>query len=65
MIKVTRLNGRRFCINPHQIETIEATPDTVITLMSGQRYVVRESVDKVIELIVEYRRRLGMIAQEG
>jgi len=64
MIKVTRLNGREFFINPHQIENIESTPDTVITIMSGTKYVVKEKVDTIISRIIEYRRKLGMFGNE-
>ena len=51
MIKVTRLNGPPFALNPDLIERIEATPDTVITLVDDAKYVVRESVDEIIERI--------------
>ncbi|MEW6006669.1 MAG: flagellar FlbD family protein [bacterium] len=64
MIILTRLNGQTFALNPHQIEIIEETPDTVITLTSGQKYVVKEPLDKLIELIVNYRKRLGVLGQE-
>ncbi|MDI6751687.1 MAG: flagellar FlbD family protein [bacterium] len=64
MIELTRLNDKKFFLNPHLIETIEETPDTVITLNSGQRYVVRESLDKIVEMTIKYRKSLGWIAQE-
>ncbi len=55
MIKVTRLNGKEFVVNAELIEFVEATPDTVITLVSGKKIVVRESVDQVIERVVRYK----------
>ena len=55
MITVTRLNGPAFALNPDLIERIETTPDTVITLVDGAEYVVRESVDEVLQEIREYR----------
>ncbi|MEW6679688.1 MAG: flagellar FlbD family protein [bacterium] len=64
MIILTRLNGQTFALNPHQIEIIEETPDTVITLTSGQKYVVKEPLDKLIELIVNYRKQLGILGNE-
>ncbi|MFH0775488.1 MAG: flagellar FlbD family protein [bacterium] len=64
MIELTRLNDKKFFLNPHLIETIEETPDTVITLNSGQRYVVREGLDKITEMTIKYRRSLGWPAQE-
>jgi flagellar protein FlbD len=60
MIKVTRFNGSEFVVNAHQIEFIESTPDTVISLISGKKIVIKESVDEVIDRIVSYRRRIGM-----
>lgn len=60
MIKVTRLSGREFFINPHQIENIEATPDTVISLISGAKYIVKEDIDTIISRIIEYRRKISM-----
>jgi flagellar protein FlbD len=60
MIKLTRLNGREFYLNPHQIEIIEVTPDTIITATSGQKYVVKENPDKIIEEVIEYRRKINI-----
>lgn len=59
MIKLTRLNGKEFVINADLIETIEATPDTVITLINEHKYIVKESVDDVIRRVIEYKRNLG------
>ncbi|HHF09121.1 MAG: flagellar FlbD family protein [Candidatus Atribacteria bacterium] len=60
MITVTRFNGSVFVVNSDLIETIEATPDTVITLVTGKKYVVQEKVEEIIEKIIEFRRRSGM-----
>ena len=54
MIEVTKLSGHLFIVNADQIETIETTPDTVITVTSGRKYVVRESVDEVLSLVSTY-----------
>lgn len=62
MIAVNRLNNQELWINPHLIETIEATPDTVITLTNGKRLVVKESVTAVVEKIIQYRRKIGLQA---
>ena len=57
MIKLTRLDGRAFVLNAELIETFEATPETVITLIiDKKRVVVRESVDEVLEKIAHYKR---------
>lgn len=55
MIRVTRLNGERFALNPDLIERVEGHPDTVAFLVDGTRYVVRETVDEVLAEIREYR----------
>ena len=55
MIRVTRLNGERFALNPDLIERVEAHPDTVAFLVDGTKYVVKESVDEVLTEIREYR----------
>lgn len=59
MIETTRLDGSTFYVSPHQIEIIEQTPDTVLCLVSGKRIIVEESVEVVIDRIVEYRKRIG------
>jgi flagellar protein FlbD len=64
MIEVTQLSGKTYWLNPHNIESIEATPDTMIALQNGKKIVVREDVATVIQRIIEYRRRLGMLSNE-
>jgi len=64
MIKVTRLNGIEYYINPHQIESIDIHPDTTLLMLSGKHVVVREKVEEIIDLIVEYRRRIGGFKNE-
>ncbi|MDF2820720.1 MAG: flbD [Clostridiales bacterium] len=58
MIKVTRFNSNMITINAEIVETIEETPDTVITLTNGKKYIVQESLDEVIKLIIEYKRSI-------
>lgn len=62
MIKVTRLNGSEIVINADLIESVEATPDTVISLTTGRKYVVHESVDEVMVLTYAYHRRCTQTA---
>ena len=59
MIEVTRLNGEAFVLNADLIETVEARPDTVITLVNRRRYVVRESISDVVARVVAFRRALN------
>lgn len=55
MITVTRRNGTTFALNPDLIERVEATPDTVITLVSGTKYVVSESVGEIVDEVCAFR----------
>jgi flagellar protein FlbD len=59
MIKVSRLDGMEYYLNPHQIEAIESNPDTTIILLSGKHVVIREKVGEVLELIEAYRSRIN------
>lgn len=58
MINVTRINGMGFVINAEIIQTLEATPDTVITLTTGTKYIVKESCDEIIDKVVAYKKRI-------
>ena len=64
MIRVTRLNGDQFALNPDLIEKVEAHPDTVAFLVDGTKYVVRESVAEVLQEIREYRAGILAISYE-
>jgi flagellar protein FlbD len=64
MIQVTRLDGKEYYINPHQIESIETRPDTTLLMLSGKHVVIREPVSDVIDRIVVYRRRIGGFKNE-
>ena len=59
MIHVTRLNGKELVINAVLIETIEETPDTIITLTTGKKFIVRERSAEVISLVKAYMRHIG------
>ncbi len=59
MIGLTRLNGHPVVVNAELIETVEPTPDTVVSLSSGKKLVVLESPSEVIERVVHYRQRIG------
>ncbi len=64
MIVVTRLDGKEYLINPHQIESIEAHPDTTLVMLSGKHVVIREKPSVVVDRIVDYRRRIGAFKNE-
>lgn len=58
MIRLTRINRAPFVLNSDLIEHVEATPDTVISLTGGQKFVVMESADEVIERVIQFRRAI-------
>lgn len=59
MITVSRLNDEQIMVNPHLIETIEETPDTVITLTNGKKFIVKEPAAEVVKRIVHYRQTIN------
>lgn len=60
MIVLHKLNGTEFMLNDRHIETIEETPDTVITLTNDKKYLVKEPADEIIEKMIEYRHRVAL-----
>ncbi len=58
MITVTRLDERVVVVNAELIKMIESTPDTIITLINGDSIIVRESVDEVVRLAIDYARQI-------
>ena len=64
MIKVTRLDGTIYYINPHQIEYIETNPDTTLVMLSGKRLIVQEDYQSIFDRIVEYRSLIGGFKNE-
>ena len=58
MITVTRLNGKRFVVNAELIRTVEENPDTTIKLINGDHMLVKEPMEEVVRLSVEYGRSL-------
>jgi len=63
VIKVKRLNDKEFVVNSELILFVESTPDTVITLTTGQKIVVIESVDDIIKKVIDYHARIKMISR--
>ena len=56
MIEVTRLNGTKVLINPDLIETVEDTPDTVVTFFTGKKIITKESRQEIDNLVKSYRK---------
>jgi flagellar protein FlbD len=59
VIRLTRLDGSKLIVNAELIEFVEGTPDTVVTMTTGRKVVVRESPDEVIRSVIEYRAQVG------
>jgi flagellar protein FlbD len=57
MIFLTRTNGIKFYINPELIQLVEATPDTVITLVNNKKFLVKDTPQEIAERFIEYRRK--------
>ncbi len=62
MILLTRLTGRPMIVNAEVIKTIEETPDTMITLLNGDRIIVKEPMADVVKRAIEYGRQLRCFA---
>jgi len=58
MISVTRLNDKEYIINSDLIESLEANPDTTITMTTGKKIIVKESIDEVIDKVTTYKRKI-------
>jgi flagellar protein FlbD len=63
VILLTRLGGPVFALNPDLVERADCTPDTVITLVDGKKYIVAESLPEVISLIRQFRATIVADAQ--
>lgn len=58
MILVTRINGSVFALNPDLVERVDCTPDTVVTLVDGTKYIISESVPEFVDSVRHYRASL-------
>ena len=59
MVKLTRINGTEIVINADLIQFVETLPDTIVTLTNGQKIIVRESIDQVVERVKEFKRDIN------
>ncbi|PWK12705.1 flagellar FlbD family protein [Tumebacillus permanentifrigoris] len=62
MIPVTKFNRSTVYVNATLVESVESTPDTMITLVNGKKLIVRETVEDVLKMVEEYYRRVGLLA---
>lgn len=58
MIELTKLNDIKFSVNPELIEIVETTPDTVVTLSTGRKLIVKESRQNIKNLVLSYKREI-------
>lgn len=58
MIKLTGMNKKEIIINAEHIEKIEETPESVITLLNGNKYIVLESNEEIVNRVIEYKRQI-------
>lgn len=66
MVMLTKLNGQIFTVNTDLIETLEQTPDTVIVMTTGNKFVVKETPEEVIDKIVQFKGRIHLLqSREG
>lgn len=64
MIQLSRLNGTLFLLNAELIKFIEQTPDTLITLRDGEKVMVREKPDEIVEKVIAYQRSVRLFPDE-
>jgi flagellar protein FlbD len=64
MITLQMINGTEIVLNSSLIEFMEATPDTVISLSNGKKMIVRESVSEVIDKVVDFHARIGVLIEK-
>lgn len=64
MILVKKINKDEFYINPTLIETIEKTPDSVITLINGKKYIVADTMEEILNSIMEYYKKVGSVSPQ-
>jgi flagellar protein FlbD len=57
MIRLTKINGQEIFVNNDLIEFIESTPDTIISLTTGKKLIIKETVDEVIDKVLEFKNR--------
>jgi flagellar protein FlbD len=65
MITLQLINGTEIVLNSSLIEFIEATPDTIISLSNGKKMIVRESVSEVVEKVVDFHARIGVLVEKS
>lgn len=67
MIKITKMGGEKITINAELIESIQATPDTIITLTTNKKIIVKDSVDEIVKKVITYKKKIAscLTVKEG
>ncbi len=65
MLALTKLNGQQFVVNAELVELVESTPDTIVSLTTGKKYMVKETVEEVVDRIIQYRRQISPFFDPG
>ena len=60
MIFITKLNNQKVVINGELIEMIEETPETMITMTTGKKFIVKEKLEEVVDLVKKYKKELNL-----
>jgi len=63
MIKVTRINNKELVVNAELIEFLEQTPDCIISLTTGKKFAVIDTIDEIVQKIIEYRKKINSSLQ--
>ena len=63
LITITKLNDKEMVINSDLIESIEAMPDTTVTMTTGRKYIIKTSIDEMLEKVMEFRRQINIKTQ--
>lgn len=58
MIKLTAINNKVFMLNAEHIEKIESVPESLITLTNGNKYIVLESIEEIVDKVIEYKNKI-------
>ncbi len=65
MILLTLLNGKKIVVNAEYIKTIESLPDTIISFINGEKLMVKERVEDVVEKVITYKRLINTLLWQG
>ena len=60
MIKLTRLNGQEFLLNPDHLISIESTPDTMVRLTNDEKFTVKESIEDITNAYIDFKKRIHL-----